>query len=668
MDYLKSKTELYNKQNKLIEATLSLFKAVPSASNTLHTPTKLYNEINVEHGFYITEKAYKKCPQIAAPENLELIEKLYGYDIIELNRGFYKSFGTVKDTPVEDLVANQILHYFTTYGLESSLGIRNENVVYIPNDELELPTDAKPIKITIIDFISREEIKQRTIKLITSGMALSKDTLGHILTIIQELKLKTAIPIDEVPNKELRIKLCELCNLLPTNPIEFLRYMVYKKLSVYSDYLIKNPTLLIKNNEYINAIRFNTDVKVESYFDEYMAYDGGVTKLAAIFHRYKPLWLAFKKESSNMASIINKIRKLADKYHKPLNPKILDTITSSKEIDMAAFARELEKVTIFKKISLANSILFRCAAPESIVFFIRNGKAFATEYNKNFEPNEQILDMLIYSIVEAVRPQVEGKSIYIPDNFSYAMPTSEKLFWGNIPYNSSYTIPGKDIVIAVHWLNVKDNLGIEHRVDLDLHYQSSKYDVGWNTHLIDENIINTKTDKIIFSGDMTDAPIKMGGATEAFFIGQTVVDDMAMINLNNYTANKMSVPFKFVIDKTKGDRIDRKYLINSHTMSFCIPNELSDRQKFLGLLHSDEEGNKKFYFTSAAMNQGIVSKYDTYAEYLIKARMTSFESCLKLKDVLQKAGAIFEKAEEAEWDINLDPQFVTKDTIMNLLV
>ena len=197
MDYLNSKTELYNKQNRLIEATLSLFKAVPSAPNTLHTPAKLYNEINVEHGFYITEKAYKKCPQIAAPENLELIEKLYGYDIIELNRGFYKSFGTVKNTDVKDLLANQILHYFTTYGLEL-LGIRNENVVYIPNDVLELPTDAKPVKITIIDFISREEIKQRTIKLITSGMALSKDTLNHILTIIQELKLKTAIPINYV--------------------------------------------------------------------------------------------------------------------------------------------------------------------------------------------------------------------------------------------------------------------------------------------------------------------------------------------------------------------------------------------------------------------------------------------------------------------------------------
>ena len=39
---------------------------------------------------------------------------------------------------------------------------------------------------------------------------------------------------------------------------------------------------------------------------------------------------------------------------------------------------------------------------------------------------------------------------------------------------------------------------------------------------------------------------------------------------------------------------------------------------------------------------------------------------MKLKDILRDAGAIFEKADEEEWDINLDPQIVTKDMFLNL--
>ena len=659
MDYIESKTELYAQQNRLIEATLTLFKGVPGFSDTQNSKTisKLHNENNIMHGFYITPKAYKHCPQIAEPENLELIERICGYDLAELNRGFYKSFGSVKHKSPEELLADQILHYFSTYGLEA-LGLSNSNVVYIPNDVLELPADAKPVKVTVIKYMSRDEIKQHTLKLIMSGMALSEDTIEQITFIVQELKMKSMIKVDEVPNKEFRIRLCELLNLLPLNPIEFLRYMVFKK---------TGSTLLIKSDEAIWSIR-NSKAKVEGYFNEYISNGGGLSKLAEVFHRYKPLWLAFKAESSSMASLINKIRKLADKYHKPTTPKILDIITSSKEIDIAELNRELEKVTIFKKISLVNSILFRAAIPKSIAYFIRNGKVFADKYTSDFQLNEQVLEVLMSSIVEDIRPQVEGKTIYIPDNFAYTMPTSEKLFWGTIPYGSSYTLPGKNVVLAVHWFNLKYDDGYEERVDLDLHYQSAKYDVGWNTHLNDENIINTKTNEIIFSGDMTDANISQGGATEAFFIGENITNELALINLNNYTRNEWPVWFQLVIDDVKQDRINRHYLINSHTMSFCLPNEIEGTEKFLGLLQSDEEGNKKFYFTSASMGNRIVSKYDESADNMLKALMTSFESCLKLKDVLQRAGAVFEKAEDAEWDINLDPQLLTKDTIMNLLI
>ena len=103
-----------NIKDRLIEATITLFKAVPIIPST--PESKLDNKTNIEHGFYITEDAYKNCPRIADADNIKLIETLYGYNLFELNRGFYKSFSTVRDANPEELFKNQIMHYFTTYG------------------------------------------------------------------------------------------------------------------------------------------------------------------------------------------------------------------------------------------------------------------------------------------------------------------------------------------------------------------------------------------------------------------------------------------------------------------------------------------------------------------------------------------------------------------------
>ena len=101
-------------------------------------------------------------------------------------------------------------------------------------------------------------------------------------------------------------------------------------------------------------------------------------------------------------------------------------------------------------------------------------------------------------------------------------------------------------------------------------------------------------------------------------------------------------------------------------VSFCLPNEIESGEMFIGFLHSDEDGNKKFYFTAANTGNRIVAQSDEKALQMISALQTSLESCLKLKDILKEAGAIFEKADGEDWDINLAPQVVTKDSILNL--
>lgn len=626
-----------------IKAVINLFKSVPTVQNV--SDVEFSNEENITKGFFITESAFKACP--IDEEILKFIEEKFGYNIFELNQGFYKSFQTVTELTPQKILANKLLHYMSTYGFED-LGIFSHDTVFIPNDALELPADSKPVKLTIINSITYEEIKSRAEKMIMSGIALSDETLENLTTIIKYLDMK--LDVDAVPNKEFRVRLCELLNILPKNPVEFLRYMIY---------LSNGSTLLIKSPETIWSVK-NSAFDCDKFFMDYIA-TNGIEKLAEIFHRYKPLWLAFKHNSKFMAATVNKMRKLADKYHKPLTPKLLDTVTSSQKINVDELKRELEKVPVFKRISLANAIFFRVAAPESIAYMIRNGKVFAEEYDKKFKLNYQTLLTVVESIVEVVRPNVEGKKIYLPENLTYAAPISEKKFIGEIPYGSAYNFGSQSVIVGVHWFNLRDE-----RVDLDLHLNSTKRSIGWNNDFSRENFVDTKSATVIFSGDMTDAPIDKGGATEAYFVGESVKDEMLMVNLNRYTYHEENIPFKLILGDVADGKIDRNYLIDSHEISFCLPSKIESGEMFIGFLNSDENGNKKFYFTAAETSRRIVARCDENALRTISALQTSLESCLKLKDILKDAGAIFEKADDEEWDINLDPQVVTKDTFLNL--
>ena len=626
-----------------VKAVITLFKSVPQIKNI--SDADFSNEKNITKGFFVTDAAFKNC--LIDEEILNFIAEKFGYDIFELNQGFYKSFKTVAELTPQKILANKLLHYMSTYTFEQ-LGIFSHDTVFIPPAELELPADSKPIKLTIINSISNDEIKSRAEKMIMSGIALSDETLENLTTIIKYLDMK--FDVDAVPNKELRVRLCDMLNILPKNPAEFLRYMIYK---------ISGSTLLIKSPETINAIK-NSAVDADKLFAAYIS-ENGIEKLAEIFHRYKPLWLAFKVHTKFLKTTVNKMRKLADKYHKPLTPKLLDTITFNAKINLDELKRELEKVPVFKRISLANAILFRTAAPANIAYMIRNGKVFAEEYSQKFKFNYQILSAIMDSIVATVRPNVEGKKIYLPENLTYAAPISEKKFIGEIPFASAYTFGSQSVIVGVHWFNLENE-----RVDLDLHLNSVKRSVGWYNDFDDENFIDTQNETVIFSGDMTDAPKEKGGATEAYFVGESVKDEMMMINLNSYTMNSATVPFKLILGDVQDGKINRKYLIDSHEISFCLPNKIEGGEMFIGFLHGDEDGNKKFYFTSATTGQRRVALRNENSLRMISALQTSLESCLKLKDILRDAGAIFEKADDEDWDINLEPQIVTKDMFLNL--
>ncbi|MBR0260302.1 MAG: hypothetical protein IJQ85_00745 [Selenomonadaceae bacterium] len=636
-----------------VKAVLNLFKAVPNLANENFPPYTLDNERNLARGFFVTERAFKVCPCVADKKIREFIKKNFGYDIFELNRGFYKSFETVANSTPQKILVNKLLHYMSTYGMES-FGIFERELVYIPNDALELPEDAKPVKITVIDTIDAAEIKIRVNNLIQSGAALAEETVNDLVAVVKFLDIE--FKIDDVPNKEFAIRLCELLNILPEDPVQFLRYMIY---------VATGSTLLIKSKETFSAVK-SCGKSFDEYFAQYIE-QNGIKKLASIFHRFKPLWLAFKPNSDYLRGTINKMRKLAERYHKPVTPKFLEQVTSAEKINLEQLKRELDKITTFRKVSLANAILYRNAAPENIIYNIRNGKIFADDYRGNLKFDVQkILDVIINSIVEDIRPNVDGKRIYIPERFNYAVPVSEKKFVGNIPYGSSYTFEKNSVVVGVHWFNVVHE-NQEVRTDLDLHLNSEKINIGWQNDFNDENFINTKNRKIIFSGDMTDAPIDDGGATEAFFVGESLRDEFLMVNLNYFNRVPfIGVPFKLILADVTQEEINRKYLVDAHEIAFCVPGEISSGEMFLGFLSSDEFGDKKFYFFSRNMGNRIVARTTDVTKKINSAMQTTAETFLSLNDILTRAGAILEDVTISDCDINLDPAEVTKDILLAL--
>ena len=638
---------------KFVQATLNLFQAVPNLEKENFSNYTLNNARNVANGFFITEKAFQSCPCVAGKTFFSYIKNKFGYDIFELNQSFYKSFKTVTELSPQQILVNKLLHYFSTYGMEN-LGIFERGLVYIPNDALELPKDSTPLKITVIDALDNAEIATRAVNMIQSGAALSQETLNSLAEIVKFLKI--SLDVDEIKNKEFSMQLYKTLNILPKNPVQFLRFMIY---------IASGSTLLIKNRETIYALK-TSYADFDEIFSLYIQ-KNGVEKLASIFHRFKPLWLTFKSRSKYLKSTINKMRKLADKYHKPAPPKFLETLTSARNVDIATLQTELSKITTYKKISLANSLLYRTAAPQNIIYHIRNGKTFIDEYSGGISFDAQeILNIILESIVEDIAPNVRGKKIFIPANFKYAAPVSEKFFVGNIPCGSAYTFEKKSVVVGVHWFNILADKE-EWRVDLDLHLNSEKIDIGWQNDFDDENYINTKEEKIIFSGDMTDAPISSGGATEAYFVGETLTDEFLTINLNYFNrAENVSVPFKLILADVNKESIDRKYLLAAHEIAFCVPNEISAGQMMIGFLSANDSGEKVFYFYSGKMGDNRVARSNGLITQAISAMTTNLKSCLSLQEILLRAGAILENVDSSNCDINLNPSEVAKDTLLNL--
>ncbi len=629
-----------------MESIVKLFKALPIEEKKKAKPSSRLLEACISNGIIFSEEVIYNYSEEDLLRKIDRIRHLIGLSPKDMNSSFHKSWRKVRDTPMFHLVLEQIVHYITTYGYEM-LGIYDSDRVFIPAEELDIPSLKDGVYLTVIKGYTPEEIKDKLLSLLSSGIALKEDTVRDAMNVILYLISKDVIDesfLELIKNREVRCLSYEYLGLVPRNPVEMLRLMVYE--STGSSLLIKSEDLLLEihSKQNINVLR-----SLKQYELKY-----GLESLGSIFYRFKPIFLAFRT-NPELRRYVNRIRRLAKRYHQPMTLSYLDTVTArinrGETIDSNYLRLELNKANIFRKTRLAYALHYRMRNPSVNLFKIRNGKAYVKEYSfNNIEEAERVYDIVMDSIVSDLS-HLKDKSVYIPNYMVYALPTTEKQFTGDIP-SGSYVKIDSDMVFGVHWNNVGDN-----RIDLDLSLIDTEYGkIGWDSRY-------KLGDEILFSGDMTDAT---NGASELFYVKRVESSRNSIVFLNYYNYSKdISVPYKILVAKEHLDALEENYMVDPNNVKCITTSNTSSKQKVLGIVTMSPT-ESRFYFSECTLGSAIASRINKVSIMARDYLVTKFTNPITLSDVLVKAGCeLVDSKEDA--DIDLSPNKLERGKIISLL-
>ncbi|MBC8147044.1 MAG: hypothetical protein H8E98_03545 [Bacteroidetes bacterium] len=570
--------------------TLKLFNAV------LAKPTKEINPFISDEGFIIAPQAMWAKDQII---DFYLREKLNGND---LNKTFHKSWLKIKESSRFELYIDQIIHYISTYGSDF------KDEIYIPNEILDVP-DTK-LKYKVIRALTKDELISECFLMLNSGIALKEETINDILTILVDTLKYTFTGNEKIKNKEATIKIADLYGVYPSDTMEFFRYVIYRA---------TGQSLLIKNREVIAAIK-NGNYNPSAAFNKF-----GLEKLAEVFNRFKPLFLAFKKICP---STINKISKLSKKYHKPLitNPLNCATYVELNKNDIH-WLDNATPFALFKAISACHS---RMKGQDNFVYRIRNGKSWV-KTSAVTDVNGKNYNFLIEYL--KTRFDFSGTKFYVPDNVKYALPTSEKMFVGNIPTGTRFY--AKKMAVGIYWEN---KWGAN---DLDLSALNIGGKVGWNSDYKQGN------GSLMFSGDITDAP---SGAVE-YLYAKNGLNDPTLI-LNNVFSGLSDSTYKIIIGK--GDKISRNYMMDPNNLFMETTCQSVQKQMVLGMIIPKKD-EQCFVLLNFGAGNARVSGNNAHSNTATKALYQQWKRPLGFNKIVKiLGGEIINEKEDGAIDLSLD--------------
>ena len=537
----------------------------------------------------------------------------------DYNSTFYKSWDKVANSSRFDIWIDQIKSYIANYVL---------NVQYVPNKGSEQPefTDLK-----VILPITQEEVNEVCCSMLYSGIALGEDTLNMILEVI------TDVDIEKVKNKEALVHLHKKFGTVPSDNVEFVRYLTF---------LATGKTLLIKDKATWVALRgatINLAELVTTFGNGNL--DIGTKKLSEIFFRFKPIFLALRNTEENKV-IVNSLDRLADKYHKPMKIGFFESILSNPKL-LADLPNRLKECSNYKKVLLLQTIMVRQKELEMQFFLVRNNKIWAKEKKVSSKNHYSVIYSIIYqSLVDSMSKK--ACEIKLPKGINLALPTSEKSYVGLFPIGTSFDLTDKDTILGIHRL--KENAyGY-----LDFSLSSTNNDkIGWNAKFKDGE------GKIMFSGDICDWS-RSKEVTELYYCANGFKENY-ILKVNDYD-KQGNIPFKFFIAQeaidTNSKRFkERNYMVDPNNIKFLIDLVIEGGEQSIGVITPKKLILAKFRTGNAEVaGVSITNRYAKYAEDIM-------DCYVNLEKVLTDAGFTINSGNEPDIDLTK----LSKDTLISLL-
>lgn len=602
---------------------LDLFQAVPKEGNKYEIRALTFVP---EYGALITPEASHYTREIM----VWLGEaKVSGK---ALNQSFYKSWNKVKDTSLQERIADQVVHYFTTYGLKG-IGLYRDNLVYIPAADLDVP---ETLQILVIKGVDNDTLVARALDML-SGTALDQKTIDKVLGTL-EVCGYTFDGTESIKNAEARTIIYDKIGIEPKDPEDLFRYLYYKATG--------GKSLVIKNEDTYSLIG---DTKYQLPFLEYPQKAG----LSRSFNRRKEIWLAIKKAHPANRNTVNSISKLSKSYHKPMPKDVLGSLTSDMSTSEDELLEACKHTNLSRIVRAYNGVAAYRNTRTARFYQIRNGKGYAKTVTKRKDDSIRlsvIMDILRKVILSRLEPKLKGTKVYLPEHVDYAYPVSEKQFVGNIPSGTSIYLPKSEdhTLIGIYWKGSS--------VDLDLSGVSSSDKVGWDGLWNHESKLDTS--ELMYSGDVTSAP---NGATE--FLYAKSVKEPYFIKVNAYSVPNDNYPYKVILGYGSG--IKKNYIIDPNKVVFQADLTFPQREVLLGILENTDKG-MRFHLTNQGSGSGAVSAFDSTFDSTIREWLEAkVSSQLRLRSVLASLGCLVDSPANA--DVDLNPSVLSKDTLMSLL-
>mgnify|MGYP003289110168 CR=1 FL=1 len=567
-----------------------------------------------------------------------------------INSTFYKTFEEVTSKTRFELFIDQVFHYMTTYGTDFSLGNG-----YVPNEN---PENAEYISLlrdyTVIKSVTDAVMFEKCINMLKSGIAMKQSTLYPICKFVCNYyvnhteEFKAGFCIDLVFNKEAVTLICDWLNIAPNRKFDLFRYIIYKT---------TGSTTIIKNRELINRIKTSSN-----QFDFTILTDAQINSLASIFYRFKPLFLAFKKQQINWrttgasanAPIINKIRRRAVKYHTPFDAPIESTILS-KVYDRDKLMLIASGMNIYQVVRLCNACVERITRiNEASMYLVRNGRMFIKDSTTDYSGMKKYY-MEVYDVLyDELRCRLMENACYVKYNkgINIAVPTSEKNFVGDIPFGSFINI-ADHAMIGIYWRN---EWGTR---DFDLSMTDIKGNkIGWNSAYYNND------NSVVYSGDMTSADPE---ATEILYYKNT--GPQGFININRYSGNDGSKYKLFVANEDGKTTLRKNYMVDPTHITFDAMCVSDTTQQVIGLVN----GNC-FTIMNVGDGYGQVSRRNGNEQKAFDALSLKAASHILLGHLLRDAGYIdIDTVEETDdWKIPEDAKIIdlttlSRDTLINIM-